>query len=144
MCVIENCVLCCAKSVLWNWKPSQSLRISVLILNFEKLIHAFISVRLDYCNSLNADVSQSLLTRLQLTLYLTNAAARLLMCVRKRQRVTPIWSTLHWLPIHYRVDFKLFILGLTQSGTLLFNWSFTCTQTPKESKVIKPDDFRHL
>ncbi len=65
--------------------------------NFEKLIHAFIFVRLYYCNSLYAGVSQSLLTRLQLV---QNAAARLLMGVRKHQHITPI---LHWLPVHYRV-----------------------------------------
>ncbi len=39
-----------------------------------------------------------------------NAAARLLMSVRKHQHITPILATLHWLPAHYRVDFKLLIL----------------------------------
>ncbi len=29
VCYKENCVLCFAKSVLWNWKLSRSLRISV-------------------------------------------------------------------------------------------------------------------
>ncbi len=43
--------------------------------DFERIIHAFISVRLDYCNSLYVGISQVLLNRLQLV---QNVAARLL------------------------------------------------------------------
>ncbi len=39
-----------------------------------------------------------------------NAAARLMMGVRKHQHITPILATLHWLPVHHRVNFKLLIL----------------------------------
>ncbi len=48
------------------------------ILSFEDMetvIHAFISSRLDYCNSLYLGFSKNLLSRLQLV---QNAAARLL------------------------------------------------------------------
>ncbi len=34
MCCIENCVLCFSKSVLWNWKLSQRLIISVWFCRF--------------------------------------------------------------------------------------------------------------
>ncbi len=34
LCYIENCVLCFAKSVLWNWKLSQRPRISVWFCRF--------------------------------------------------------------------------------------------------------------
>ncbi len=43
--------------------------------DFEKVIHAFISSRLDYCNALYSGISQRNLQRLQL---IQNAAARLL------------------------------------------------------------------
>lgn len=43
--------------------------------DFEKIIHAFISTRLDYCNALYAGVSQASLSHLQLV---QNAAASLL------------------------------------------------------------------
>lgn len=52
-------------------------------------------------------MSQSLLNGLQLV---QNAAARLLTCTRKKKHVTPILASLHWLPIQYRIDFKLLIL----------------------------------
>ncbi len=48
--------------------------------NFERVIHAFISTRLDYCNTLYVGVSQDSLSRLQ---SVQNAAARLLTGKRK-------------------------------------------------------------
>ena len=72
--------------------------------HFETVIHAFITSRLDYCNALYFGVSQSSLTRLQLV---QNVAARLLTGARKREHITPILASLHWLPVHFRVHFKI-------------------------------------
>ncbi|XP_076597184.1 uncharacterized protein LOC143326976 [Chaetodon auriga] len=74
--------------------------------HFETVIHAFITSRLDYCNALYFGVSQSSLARLQLV---QNAAARLLTGVRKREHITPILASLHWLPVHFRVHFKILL-----------------------------------
>ncbi len=68
--------------------------------------HAFVTTRLDYCNSLYYGVSQSSLSRLQLV---QNAAARLLSGTRKYEPVIPILSALHWLLINYRMDFKILL-----------------------------------
>ena len=74
--------------------------------HFETVIHAFITSRLDYCNALYIGVSQASLARLQLV---QNAAARLLTGTRKREHITPILASLHWLPVHFRVHFKILI-----------------------------------
>ncbi len=52
--------------------------------------------RLDYCNSLYYGINQSSMERLQLV---QNAAARLLTGTRKFQHITPILTTLQWLPV---------------------------------------------
>ena len=65
---------------------------------------AVISSRLDYCNALYVGVSQSSLSRLQLV---QNAAARLLTNTNRREHITPVLNSLHWLPVPYRIDFKL-------------------------------------
>ncbi len=39
-----------------------------------------------------------------------NAAARLLTGTRKREHITPILASLHWLPVRFRIDFKILIL----------------------------------
>uniref|UniRef100_A0A3B4GYQ8 Reverse transcriptase domain-containing protein n=1 Tax=Pundamilia nyererei TaxID=303518 RepID=A0A3B4GYQ8_9CICH len=74
--------------------------------DMEKLIHAFITSRLDYCNSLYLGLQSSLLQRLQLV---QNAAAHLLTGTRKFDSITPVLKNLHWLPIKYRIDFKILL-----------------------------------
>ena len=72
--------------------------------DLEKLIHAFITTRLDYCNSLYIGISQTSLARLQLV---QNSAARLLTQTRRREHIDPILASLHWLPVFHRIHFKL-------------------------------------
>jgi len=58
--------------------------------------------RLDYCNSLFANSSQS--TRLQ---RVQDAAARLLCGASARTHAPPLLKQLHWLPVSSRIQFKL-------------------------------------
>ncbi len=74
--------------------------------SFETAIHAFISTRLDYCNSLYVGLPLSSISRLQIV---QNAAAHLFTGSRKRDHITPILCTLHWLPVRYRIDYKIFV-----------------------------------
>ena len=74
--------------------------------SFEQAIHAFISSRLDYCNALYIGINQNALSRLQLV---QNSAARLLTGTKKRAHITPILASLHWLPVSFRIDFKILL-----------------------------------
>ena len=68
------------------------------------LVHAFISSRLDYCNSLFYGIADGLLKKLQ---SIQNAAARLITGTRRRDHITPVLQQLHWLPVRKRIDFKV-------------------------------------
>jgi len=74
--------------------------------SFEQGIHAFISSRLDYCNALYTGINQNALSRLQLV---QNSAARLLTGTKKRTHIMPILASLHWLPVRFRIDFKILL-----------------------------------
>ena len=63
-----------------------------------------ISSRLDYCNSLFTCLNKTSIDKLQLV---HNAAARLLTRSKKSCHITPILASLHWLPVHYRIHFKV-------------------------------------
>lgn len=69
-------------------------------------MHDFISSRLDYCNSLYTGISQNALSRLQLV---QNSAARILTGTKKREHITTILASLHWLPVRFRIDFKIIL-----------------------------------
>ena len=69
-----------------------------------QLVLAFITSRLDYCNSVLAGVPQSTLEPLQ---RVQNAAVRLILQLGLHEHVTPGLLQLHWLPVRWRIQFKL-------------------------------------
>jgi hypothetical protein len=75
--------------------------------NTEKLVHAFISSRLDNCNSILYGLPDKELNKLQ---RIQNAAARLVSLTKKRDHITPVMIQLHWLPVRQRIIFKLMLL----------------------------------
>ena len=62
---------------------------------------------LDYSNSLLYGVSSDLLDRLQ---KVQNAAARVVLNIRKYDHITQGLRALHWLPIRSRIIFKLAVI----------------------------------
>jgi len=74
----------------------RSVRRSLTTEATRALVQAFISCRLDYCNSVLAGVPGVYLQRLQ---SLQNAAARLVSGARRHDHITPVLVSLHWLPV---------------------------------------------
>jgi len=72
-----------------------------------KLVHAFISSRLDYCNSLLVGVTGHRLQAIQ------NAAARLVTRATRYEHMTPVLCSLHWLPVRHRITFMIAVTVYT-------------------------------
>ena len=81
------------------------------------IIHALISCRLDYCNSLLYNVPTHKTDSLQ---RLQNQCARILTKSPRREHITPVLKSLHWLKIQDRITYK--ILMLTYYVLLIRGW----------------------
>jgi len=65
--------------------------------------HAFVTFRIDYCNSLLNGKSEYNINRLQ---RIQNSAAHIVTDTRKYEYITPILQNLHWLPVRQLIHFK--------------------------------------
>ena len=74
----------------------------------ETLVHAFVTSKLDHCNSLLYGVPKYVIKKLQ---SLQNTAARLITSSTSIfVHITPILFELHWLPNSERIKFKTILL----------------------------------
>ena len=55
-----------------------------------------------------------------------NPAARLLMSTKRSYHITPIHAAIHWLPVSYRIDFKILLLVFKalsgRTSVYLYTW----------------------
>ncbi|XP_076607191.1 uncharacterized protein LOC143333136 [Chaetodon auriga] len=95
------------KSAYYHLKNITRIKGCLSKEDMEKLVHAFIFSRLDYCNGVFTGLNKKSIRQLQL---IQNAAARVLTNTRKMDHITPVLRSLHWLPVSQRIDFKILLL----------------------------------
>ncbi len=88
-------VISCIGSVAWE---------NVLMVLPVQLVSSLVFPYLDYGNSLFYGLPENLLGRLQ---RIQNSAVRLVMRTSRYESVTPHLKALHWLPVRYRIEFKI-------------------------------------
>ncbi len=129
------------KSCLYHLRLLTKVKPFLSLKKFEMVMHVFVMVmhafRLDYCNSLYIGAPQSCVSRLQLV---QNAAARLLYGKRKYESITPVLISLHWLPVKYRIDFKILLFVYKSLHNLAPQYLSDLLQPYTQSRVLRSAD----
>ena len=73
----------------------------------EIIMHALVHTHIDYCNALLIGLPKYLIRKLQMV---QNTAARVLCRLRKFDHISDTLKQLHWLPVEYRIKYKIGIL----------------------------------
>ena len=79
------------------------------------LIYALVISRIDYFSSLYVGLPLRLMQRLQMV---QNLMARLITGVKKFQHISPTLATLHWLSVHFRINFKVMMITFKALNSL--------------------------
>ena len=96
-----------SKSAFYAIRNIGKIRKYLTQADCERLVHAFVTSKLDSCNSILYGLSGSESDKLQ---RIQNMAARLVTRSKKLESITPILRKFHWLPIRTMIHFKLLLI----------------------------------
>ena len=96
-----------ASSFLFHLRRLRQLRGVVCCSTMQRFVSALVFSRLDYCNAVLSGLPSTTLDPLRRVL---NAAIRLVAAIGPRDHVTEQMKKLRWLPIKYRINFKLCLM----------------------------------
>ena len=96
------------KTCFFQLKRLRAIRNYIPKSQFATLIHAFITSRLDFCNSIFYALPKTVISRLQT---IQNSCAKCLTGGNRYTSATEARFTLHWLPITSRSMFKLGVMA---------------------------------
>ena len=103
----------------------------------ETLVNALVTSRIDYCNSLLYGHPSALLARLQ---RVQNSAARLIHKVSRTSPSSPLLINLHWLPVKYRIIFKILLITYKAIHSLAPQYIIELIKVKNSNRNLRSSD----
>ena len=124
------------RSCYFQLRRLRAIRRSVSSSTFTSIVHAFISSRMDYCNSLFIGLPKVRLSPLQSVL---NAAARLIARLPRSSHISSyMFDHLHWLPLLARIQLKVLVLIYRSFSGLAPKYLCDLIRLPTSATSLRP------
>ena len=129
------------RSAYYHLFQIAKIRASLTAVACKTLVHALVISRVDYGNALLYGIPDRLLHRLEM---IQHSAARIIMCIKRhdRQSITAVLQNLHWLPVKWRINYKIVVLvfralhGLAPAYVSKHDYVIPTTSRPKISWLL--------
>ena len=142
--IVTNLGIIFDKEILFNDHINQLCRTFILGNLFKickyltddatsKVVHAFVTTKLDYCNHLYFGLPKYQVNKMQ---RVQNTAVQLVTRSSKYNHITPLLQQLHWLPVLYCVVFKILLLVYKARHGLCPGYVSEQWQEWKQSRVL--------
>lgn len=105
------------------------------------LVNSLVISRLDYGNALLYGVNASILSKLQ---RVQNTAARLISRKRKHEHITPVLVSLHWLPVQYRIKYKILLYTFKALNNLAPVYLQELVNAYQPTRALRSEDLQLL
>ena len=135
------------REISFNYQINQLCRTSFFLLRnlfkirkyltdeaTSKVVHAFVTTKLEYCNHLYFGLPKYQVNKMQ---RVQNTAARLATRSSKHDHITPLLQQLHWLPVSYRIVFKILLLVYKARHGLCPGYVSELLQERKSSPALR-------
>ena len=135
------------REISFNYQINQLCRTSFFLLRnlfkirkyladeaTSKVVHAFVTTKLEYCNHLYFGLPKYQVNKMQ---RVQNTAARLVTRSSKHDHITPLLQQLHWLPVSYRIVFKILLLVYKARHGLCPGYVSELLQERKSSPALR-------
>ncbi|MCI4436824.1 MAG: hypothetical protein JHC33_08470 [Ignisphaera sp.] len=137
---LSNQILSVAKSCYFHLRRIRQLTLYLDDPSLHLLVSSLVLSRLDYCNSLYSGLPESTLKPLNKVF---NCAVRLVSRTSYFSHISPSLINLHWLPIRYRIIFKLCTIMFKLKNLISPDYLKSLIKSPLRSNLRSSSSFHY-
>ena len=130
-----------SKSCFFHLRNIGRIRSLISVNACKTLVNSLVTSRLDYANVLLCGANRKVTDKLQ---RIQNTAARLITLTKKREHISPVLISLHWLPVPFRIQYKVILYSFKIRKGLAPTYLNELISEYKPTRLLRSDSAKLL